>query len=144
MAKEFNTYDPSAIVLSFGELTISGFAKGTMVKVEYNSVAYKHEKGGQGDGVRTLMLDDSAKITFTLNGTAACNSKLSKIARSDRKKGDGVRSVELKDTKGETDWHGENSWIENMAGAEFADDHTPREWVIFIDSADGFTGGSLT
>jgi hypothetical protein len=144
MPKEFNNYDPSAIVLIFGELTISGFAKGTFVKVSFNNPSFKHEKGAQGDGVRTAVLDFSGTIEFTLNGTAACNSKLSTIARSDRRNGDGVKPTEVKDTKGETTWHGENAWIEMTAAAEFADDHTPRDWKIIVDDInDAFTGGSL-
>lgn len=136
------TYDPRKVKVNVGTFAVLGMAKGTFVKASFNSDAFTHEKGSKGEGVRTLSADDSGEIEITIQGTSPTNRDFSNLAKKDREDGSGVVAVSIEDLNGETLWESTESWVKKPADLEYADEHTPRTWIITCDSLKWFTDGS--
>lgn len=129
----FGQYDPGRMSLVVCGIEITGFHTGEMVKCSRNNPTWKHEKGGQGDGVRTRSRDKSGTIVFTLQSTSPSNKLLLARALLDESTGRGFGSALGKDSDGNGMVQAENCWIEKPADLTWADEHSPREWTVVCD-----------
>lgn len=135
-------YDPGLVVVTFFGITLTGFHSGTFVKCERDEDTWKKEKGAQGEGVRTRNRNKGGRITLTLQGAAPCNADLSNKALADERNGTGKGPVSVEDLNGTTLWSAKDAWLIKPADLEYADEHTPREWVLDCDELEWFTDGS--
>lgn len=138
------TYDPKNVLVSFGAVSVTGFADGTFVKVERDEDAFSKIVGAGGDVVRTRNRNRSGTFTFTLLASAPENDLLSAIAADDERAGTGARAVMVKELNGTTLAAGQNAWIRKLPGSEYAKEHGTREWVLDVESLDLFVGGLST
>lgn len=133
----FTQYDPGLVTVIIGGRTMVGFHSGSFVKVSRKTDTWKHEKGSQGDGVRTRSRDKSGELVITLQATSPSNADLREIMEADENplgipdtvavlvKYNGINGAEL--------WAAKDGWINKPADGEFGDEHTPREWTITCD-----------
>lgn len=138
------TYDPKNVLVSFGEVSLTGFADGTFVTVERASDAFSKVVGAGGDVVRTRNRDRSASVTVTLLASAPENDLLSAIAQGDELAGTGVRAVMVKELNGTTIAAAQSAWIRKVPTAEYGKEHGSREWIFDVESLDAFVGGLAT
>lgn len=136
-------YDPGKVVLTFKGITVTGFHSGTFITVERDDDTWKKDKGAQGDGVRTRNRNKGGKITFTTQGTSPSNDLLMAAIIADETTGIGYGVASVVDLNGTSKALAAEAWVLKPANLEFADEHTPREWVIDCNEVQLFVGGSI-
>lgn len=143
------TYDPQSVQLVFNGIQFRGFADGTFITVERLTDTFSDTVGAQGDVVRTRSRDRRGTVTATLQGASPTNDLLSAIAIDDEdpEAGDyaaGVGDLAVKDLNGTTLAFAQEAWIVKLPNAEFATEHTPRQWVIRCAKLQLLVGGATT
>lgn len=127
------TYDPSKVTVTFAGITITGYMKGTFVKVTRGVEKWSHEAGAQGDVVRTKSLDDTAMVEITLQHTSPSNGDLTAQYLKDIKDGSGKGAISVEDVNSARAlWAGAEAWIVTAPDFERADSLTPCVWKIAI------------
>jgi hypothetical protein len=132
-------YDPGLVTLIVGGKEMVGFHSGSFIKAARNNPTWKHEKGAKGTGVRTRSRDKSGYIEFVLQGPSPSNADLREFCKDDEDPDakPETQGVLLKYGTADDDGHviisAEDGWVEMMPEIEFADEHTPRTWKVFLD-----------
>lgn len=137
-------YDPGRVVVVIGGKTMAGFHTGSFVKCNRTNDTWKLEVGADGNPVWVKSRDKSGDIVITLQGTSPSNDDLSEIAVADERD-DAVPeeiTASVTDMNGTTLWSSANARVLKPADAEFADEHTPREWTVKCGKLEWFNGGS--
>lgn len=135
-----HTYSPDQCLLTFDSQDVVGFADGSMIKIARNVEAWKYKVGGKGSVVRTKVLDETGRITVSLQPGSASNKRFSTLAALDKRTGLGKRPVYFIDLSTGTVAKGLEAWIEKLADTDHADESTNREWVIFVAQMDYVVG----
>jgi hypothetical protein len=138
------TYDPKLVLVSFGEVAITGFAEGTFVAVARDEDAFSKLVGSGGDVVRSRNRNRSGSVTVTLIHGAPENDLLAAIAVQDELSGTGVRPVMVKEANGTTLCAGQSAWVRKSADAEYAKEAGSREWTFDVAELDMYVGGLAT
>lgn len=127
----FNNYDPSACILSWNGLIITGFMDGTFINAERNEDGFTLMTGATGESCRTRNLNRSGLVTVTLLQTSASDAALRAAAALDELTGVNTGALLVKDTLNLTTFlRAKDAWIKKVANMEFAKEATGREWVF--------------
>ena len=140
---DLKTYDPKLVIVVVGGVLMSGFAEGSLVKVERNTDTYKLVIGTDGEGTRSRTNDRSGKITISLMQTSFSNAVLSGFAQLDETANAGVVPVTITDLNGASLYHADNAWVLKPPAGEHGKEAKAREWVLETDRLDWFEGGNL-
>ncbi len=71
------TYDPTEVQINIGNLTLTGVADGTFIKIARTTAErYKKKVGAKGEVSRSRVSDKSGTIEVTLKHTSPSNQKL--------------------------------------------------------------------
>lgn len=135
------TYSPDEVVITFGPVLLSGFADAD-ITIEHNEDAFTFKAGIDGKGTRTKNANKSGRLTAPLMQTSMANDLLSAIAQVDRKTGQGVFPLLVKDLSGRTVFAAEDAWIVKMPAASFGKEAGQRDWIFESDSLESFVGGN--
>ena len=142
-APEYKQWDPGLVVMTFAGIIIYGYAEGTMISAERNTDTFSLKQGAQGDGTRVRSRDRSGKVTFNLMGATGCNDLLSARVRLDELSGTGKGPLLIKYVGGTDLVTAANAWLTRPANLEYADDPSPREWVLEAHVLKMIIGGTL-
>lgn len=142
MAGKVGTYLPDRVVVTWGPIIWSGWAPGTFVKVSKPEVPQVQTKQG-ADGFASRAVRGHhplRKMSGTLLQTSATNMLLAAQAEIDRVSGAAVYPLTIVDLSGTTLYEATEAWIAERPDGEFAQESTPREWIlegIFIEAEGG-------
>ncbi|MDC7234576.1 MAG: DUF3277 family protein [Spirochaetales bacterium] len=135
-------YDPKAVVMTFCGVPVTGYAKGSFIKVEPAEDSFKKYVGADGETSRTRVADETVNVTLNLSQTSPSNAVLSAQHKLDRKSGTGKGPLMIKDLKGTTLVYAKNAWIRKMATADFGDEINAKEWAFDTGKAEYVNGGN--
>ena len=145
MPSQQQTLDPTKVVLTFDGTPIRQFAKGTKIKVTYDTPAFSDDVGAEGDVVRMRSADKRGWIEFILMAASPSNDFLSNKAIADRLVGTGVAEVFVKDGTGTSIHHEANGWLEKLPDAEYTTEPAvERTWRIRCPHLDTYIGGTTS
>lgn len=131
MAKEVNTYNPDAVVITIGGFPIGGYADGTFVEVGSVSDAVSSVSGADGEVARAVGTDLRHSITLTLLQTSKSNDILSTLLMLDRKStGGAMVPVSIQDLSGRTMFAASQCWIKKAANITLSKGIEPRQWML--------------
>ena len=142
MAQPTTTYDPKKVVVTFGGVPLTGFADGTFISIEPVEEAFTRVSGADGLVSRARSNDDGYEVTLTLQQTSLSNAVLSGIHNQDKRTGDGVKPLTVKDLRGEQLFFAEAAWIRQDPTVEYSKEIEEREWVFDTGRAEQFVAGS--
>jgi hypothetical protein len=124
------TYDPKKVLISLGSHSVSGYSDGTFVSIEANGDGISKKVGCDGEVVRSIDPDSSAKITITVLQTsptvAFCQSQYDK----DKSTGEGTFPVLVKDMKGGLIFSAQDGWVVKPPTREYGKESADREIEI--------------
>ena len=126
------TYSPDAVVVAWGPILFSGFAKGSFVKLSKPDVAQTNSTQG-ADGHVARVVRRSAplrKVEVTLLQTSETNTLLRAQAEADRLTGTVLWPFTIKDLSGSTLYSSPQAWIAERPEGEFAQEATNRPWMF--------------
>lgn len=124
------TYDPKDVIVTFGGVSLSGFADGTFISVTASMERFQKVVGADGEVARGRSNDDTHEVTITLMQTSPSNDDLAAIAKSDRQSNDGVRALAIRDLGGNTLMFWPEAWVRQTPDIEFAKEVGERAWVF--------------
>ena len=136
------TFDPKLVVITFGALSISGYAEGTFVSVNRSVDAFAKSKGAGGDIERVNRNQGDFEVTVTLQQTSPTNTELSAILAADQVSNAGVWPLTIKDMLGQTLFFAPEAWIRKDPEWEDGDDLNSRAWVFDTGIAANLVGGN--
>jgi hypothetical protein len=125
------TYSPDRLSVTFGPLVISGFAKGSMVKVTRDGQQVTAVQGGDGRVARSVAAHDPlVAVEVQLLQTSEANELLGVMAETDRLTGLGVHPLKIVDLSGTTVYLLPQAWIAKRPDPEFGQEITNRTWTF--------------
>jgi hypothetical protein len=136
------TYDPKLVILTLGEIFVSGYAEGSMVEVARDGDSFTKYVGGDGEVSRVKNRNRSGTVTVTLSQTSLTNDEFSALLAADELFGTGVRPLRLNDMSGNTIVGADRAWIRKPADSGFATTMGTRQWVIDCAFLQPFVGGA--
>jgi hypothetical protein len=139
----FKTYNPAFVVVSFGEVNVTGFMDGTFIEAERDEDAFTKHVGSTGDVTRTRNLNTSGKVTLTLVAASPTNDLLAVIHAADELLGLSYRPLQIKDLSGNMVCRSTQAWVMKPPKIERAKESGSCVWVFDCADLKIFAGGNV-
>lgn len=139
----FQTYDPQKVTVSVANITITGYATGSFVKVSRDEDAFVKTVGADGLVARTRNANRAGSIEVTLLQSSPSNDALSALALLDETSGTGVGAAQVKDVSGTSIASAQNAWVKKLPDMERGKELGEVTWVIDCDLLNVTVGGTL-
>lgn len=123
---------------------VGGFAENSMVTVAREMDAFTPYTGADNTPSRVFNPNSSLSVTITLAQTSNSNAILSQLYANDIAllNDEGLFSITIKDTSGQTVIYAEEAYISKLPDASFTTSIENRDWVITAVRSDYFLGGN--
>lgn len=138
----FADYDPNEVTLIVGGVPITGYVDGTFLTHEFDEAQFNKVTGADRLTSRAKTNNYAGSFTVNLQQTSRSNDYLAGLWQADRRGGNGVVPVLLKDNSGRTVITAAQAWIEQAPSSSFSKDIEGREWVIQHAEGNWFGGGN--
>lgn len=151
MASQLASYVPSSLVIAISHPSsntnhiVSGFAKDSMVDIEYPDAVWTEKTLSAGETVRTHSKDNTLRMTVHLDQTSASNDYLSAIYKFDERDPtglDGIFTCTFADKSSRTFAYSAQCFVKRPMSYSFGSDTSVRDWVIVLTDAEQQLGGS--
>ena len=124
------TYNPKQVTMAVGSHIVTGFADDSFITIESNGDGVSKKVGCDGEVVRAINPDGTYKVKLSLLQTSESNSFFQEAFDRDRKSGDGMFPILIKDLKGGMVFSTEAAWVIKPASRAFGTDSNNREWEM--------------
>lgn len=125
------TYDPEEVSVTFGKLSIDGYAEGTFVEATPASDRTSSRAGALGDVVRTVKHDRRQAVTVTLLPSAVANAELAQAEKDHE-----VRSLVIKDNISGEVLETAHGWVSRRPNTSKGDESANRIWMFQTGAAE--------
>ena len=129
------TYDPKKVLISFGSHAVTGTAEDSFVSIEPSGDGITKKVGCDGEVVRSIDPDRTAKITLTVLIQSPTVAWAQQQFDRDRETGSGTFPVQIKDLKGGLIFSASEAWIVKPPSREFGKEAPNREIEIDTGNA---------
>lgn len=130
------TYNPKQVTIALGSHIVSGYADDSFINIESNSDGVTKMVGCDGEVVRSISPDETFTVSLSVLQQTATNSFLQKKLDEDRKTGDGMFPILIKDLKGGMVFSAESAWVVKPAARGYGKESSNREWEIHTGAAE--------
>ena len=130
------TYDPRRVEIIYGTKRLTGMADDDMVTIEPLGDGAVQYVGADGEVARSMDPNRTYKITVNLASTSKSNDYLSKVYNLDRKTGNGILPLMVKDLSRTTLFSAEAAYIANYPHAKKGREIDGQEWVFNTGNVD--------
>lgn len=137
------TYDPKAVIITFGALIVTGYVDGTYLTAAYDGDQFEKIRGTDGGVDRINKNINDLLLTLTIKQTSPTNTALTEIARQDRIANLGVLPFLVKELNGTTLISAPQAWIKKQADVSYGSGIEGREWTFDTGPAEMSTGGVI-
>jgi hypothetical protein len=137
------TYDPKKIIITFGNVIITGVMDGTFVTVTQNGDSFEKLKGADGGVDRVNKNANDYSVALTLKQTSPSNDALSGVHLADKVNNTGKAPLTIKDVNGTSLFFAEQAWVAKEPDPEYGDSISGREWRLDTGVAKQFIGSNL-
>ena len=131
---QIKTYNPKEITMAFGNHIVTGYADDSFVSIDPNGDGITKKVGCDGEIVRSINPDDTYIVKLTVLQTSDTNSFLQQKLAQDRKTGDGMFPILIKDLKGGMVFSTEAAWAIRAASRGYGKEAGNREWELHTGS----------
>ena len=129
------TYNPKEITIACGNHIITGYAEDSFVTIDPNGDGITKKVGCDGEIVRSISPDDTSVIKISLLQTSESNSWLQARYNEDKKTGNGMFPVLIKDLKGGMVFSTDAAWAIKPTSRTFGKEAGNRDWEIHTGSS---------
>lgn len=131
---KIKTYNPKEVTMALASHIVSGYADDSFVSIEPSGDGITKKVGCDGEIVRSVSPDDTFVVKITVLQTSDTNSFLEQKVALDRKTGDGMFPVLIKDLKGGMVFSTDAAWAVRSASRQYGKESNNREWEIHTGS----------
>ena len=138
-------YDADQLALELGGIIIdSGFADGSFVKIEPDSMDFTYLLGTDGSVTRSKTKNQVLKVTISLMQSSYINDKLSALRLLDKlaPNGAGTAPFTMRDLNGTTLVAGAHAWIAGIPVIENDRAAKSRDWPIIVADGNVYIGSN--
>ena len=128
------TYNPQEVTAAFGSHIVSGYADDSFITIDPNADGVTKKVGCDGEVVRSISPDDTYIVKISVLQTSETNSFLQGCVARDRKTGDGMFPIIIKDLKGGLVFSCDAAWPKGPASRGYGKEAGNREWEIHTGS----------
>ena len=127
---DVKTYSSKQVLISLGSHPVTGPADGDFISIEPNADGVTKVVGAYGEVVRSMSPDETFNITLTLLMQSPTVKWCQEQFDKDRKTGDGLFPMLVKDMKGGVIFSTEQAWIANSPALSYGIEASTREISI--------------
>lgn len=142
MTKPLYHYSLDQVVVTFGPVLVQGLGDDDAITVRPNSDDTELFVGPDS-ATRTMTTDNSAMIEVVLSQSSPTNGLLSAISKIDRRTGQGIWPMMVKDLSGAALFLAPRAWIKRRPDRVFGKSHQTRTWMFETHDLVDFDGGAL-
>lgn len=129
------TYNPKEVIMTLGNHIVTGYAEDSFIGIDPNGDGVTKKVGCDGEIVRSISPDNTYIVKLSVNQYSATNSFLQKRLQQDKKTGDGMFPILIKDLKGGMVFSAESAWPSKPASRGYGKEAGNREWEIHTGEA---------
>jgi len=133
---KIKTYNPKEVTVAFGNHIVTGYADDSFLSIDPAGDGMTKKVGCDGEIVRSVNPDDTFVVKLTLLQTSDTNSFLQQKLAQDRKSGDGMFPVLIKDLKGGMVFSTDAAWPIKATSRSFGKESSNREWELHTGSGE--------
>lgn len=124
------TYNSRQVMIALGSHSVSGFADDSFVTIEQKGDGVTSKTGCDGEVSRAVDPNEQFTIKLVVQQMSATNKYLQGMYAKDKKSGDGVFSVLIKDITGGVKFSASDAWVVKQPSRVWGKDTNNREWQI--------------
>ena len=128
------TYNPKEITIALGNHIVTGIADDSFVTIDPNGDGVTKKVGCDGEVVRSISPDDTFIVKLSVFQTSETNSFLQQKVALDRKTGNGMFPILIKDLKGGMVFSTDAAWPIRPASRGYGKEAGTREWELHTGS----------
>lgn len=130
MPPRVSTYNSAKVSVTVDGVPISGFAKGSKVKVTRNNDSFALDVGGDGEGCWNKGNDKSGKLEMRLMYSSTSNAFLTGLMQRDELTAKGLVPVGVRDANGASAAFASKARIVKPPDADWQDKPGEITWVF--------------
>ena len=124
------TYNSKQVVIALGNHTVSGYAEDSFVTIESKGDGVTSKTGCDGEVVRSVSAEEQYTVKLSVQQTSPTNSFLQKKFELDKRTGDGMFPILIKDLRGGMKFSADACWVTKPASRGYGKDVGNREWAL--------------
>lgn len=137
------SYAAEDVHIVIGGMTLEGYADGSFVSIEAPDELFKSKRTSSGKVVRTRIKNNIYKLRLTLVQTSESNDTLWRLLTIDKKLGDAIFPIFIKDSASATSVIAAQCWICNFPSIVYSNGLESREWELeFTSEVISVSGGT--
>lgn len=124
------TYNCRQVTIALGTHAVSGLAEDSFITIEQKGDGITSKTGCDGEVVRAVDPNEQYTIKLAVSQLSSTNKYLQTQYEKDKKSGDGLFSVLVKDLKGGVKFSASSAWVIKQPSRVWGKDTNNREWEL--------------
>lgn len=127
---KIHTYNAKEVIVTLGNHIVTGFADDSFISIDANGGGVTKKVGCDGEIVRSIDPDDTYIVKLSVQQSSETNAYLQQRYAQDKKSGDGMFPILIKDLKGGMVFSADSAWPAKPASRGYGKEAGNREWEI--------------
>lgn len=130
------TYNPKKNIIIYGAKQLTGFAEDDMITIKPLGDGMQIFSGADGEVGRSIDPNSTYEVTVSLATFSKSNDYLSNCFNKDRKTGNNMLPLIIKDLSGSTLFFAKQAWIKNFPESKRGRKISNQDWTFNTGQVD--------
>lgn len=130
------TYNPKKNIIIYGAKQLTGFAEDDMITIKPLGDGMQIFSGADGEVGRSIDPNSTYEVTVSLAMSSKSNDYLSNCFNKDRKTGNNMLPLIIKDLGGSTLFFAKQAWIKNFPESKRGRKISNQDWTFNTGQVD--------
>lgn len=130
------TYNPKKNIIIYGAKQLTGFAEDDMITIKPLGDGMQIFSGVDGEVGRSIDPNSTYEVTVSLATSSKSNDYLSNCFNKDRKTGNNMLPLIIKDLSGSTLFFAKQAWIKNFPESKRGRKISNQDWTFNTGQVD--------
>lgn len=130
------TYNPKKNIIIYGAKQLTGFAEDDMITIKPLGDGMQIFSGADGEVGRSIDPNSTYEVTVSLATSSKSNEYLSNCFNKDRKTGNNMLPLIIKDLSGSTLFFAKQAWIKNFPESKRGRKISNQDWTFNTGQVD--------
>lgn len=130
------TYNPKKNIIIYGAKQLTGFAEDDMITIKPLGDGMQIFSGADGEVGRSIDPNSTYEVTVSLAISSKSNDYLSNCFNKDRKTGNNMLPLIIKDLSGSTLFFAKQAWIKNFPESKRGRKISNQDWTFNTGQVD--------
>lgn len=130
------TYNPKKNIIIYGAKQLTGFAEDDMITIKPIGDGMQIFSGADGEVGRSIDPNSTYEVTVSLATSSKSNDYLSNCFNKDRKTGNNMLPLIIKDLSGSTLFFAKQAWIKNFPESKRGRKISNQDWTFNTGQVD--------